>query len=50
MRAQAPAPIVDPLDDLFPDPDGLIAREAAKLPDPTPSRAARVATLLAGAR
>lgn len=41
---------VDPLDALFPDPDGTIAALVAEMPAPEPSRALRVSALLAGAR
>jgi hypothetical protein len=41
---------VDPLDELFPDPDGTIAALVADLPAPEPSRALRVSSLLARAR
>ncbi len=40
------SPSVDPLDDVFPDPDGTIAGLVAALPAPAPDRAARVCSLL----
>lgn len=49
--ASSPAPErTDPLDDLFPDPDGVIAALVADLPAPSPSRVARVSGILAAAR
>ncbi|WP_454137588.1 hypothetical protein [Microbacterium paulum] len=42
--------VVDPLDDLFPDPDGVIAALVADLPAPAPSRVVRVSGILAAAR
>lgn len=48
--ASSPAPIVDPLDVLFPDPDGTIAALVAEMPAPSPESAARVSALFAGAR
>lgn len=39
--------IVDSLDTLFPDPDGVIAALVAELPAPAPGAAARVSALLA---
>lgn len=44
------ASTVDPLDDLFSDPDGVIAALVAEMPAPAPESAARVSALLAGAR
>ncbi|WP_164478195.1 hypothetical protein [Microbacterium sp. ABRD28] len=44
------APTVDPLDELFPDPDGVIAALVADLPAPETSRALRISALLAAAR
>lgn len=42
------APEHDPLDALFPDPDGVIAALVADLPAPAPECAARVSALLGG--
>lgn len=41
------SPVVDTLDALFPDPDGVIAALVADLPAPAPESAARVSALLA---
>lgn len=41
---------VDPLDVLYPDPDGVIAALVAEAPAPVPECVARVSVLLAGAR
>lgn len=41
------APLVDSLDTLFPDPDGVIAALVAEAPAPSPESAARVSALLA---
>lgn len=38
----------NPLDVLFPDPDGVIAALVADLPAPAPESAARVSALLGG--
>ncbi|MFS0794592.1 hypothetical protein [Microbacterium sp. 1P10AE] len=45
--ATSTAPEHDPLDALFPDPDGVIAALVADLPAPAPESAARVSALLA---
>ncbi|MBS1897169.1 MAG: hypothetical protein JSS88_07300 [Actinobacteria bacterium] len=49
MAATAALP-VDPLDDLFPDPDGIISSLVADMPAPAPESAARVSALLWSAR
>lgn len=49
MASEA-SPTVDPLDVLFPDPDGVIASLVAEMPAPAPESAARVSALFAGAR
>lgn len=46
----APAPERNTLDDLFPDPTGVIAALVADLPAPAPSRAVRVSAVLAATR
>jgi hypothetical protein len=48
--ASSTSSTVDTLDDLFSDPDGVIAALVADLPEPTPECAARVSSLLGGAR
>ncbi|MEV8265852.1 hypothetical protein AB0P00_17075 [Microbacterium sp. NPDC077057] len=42
------ADVVDSLDNLFPDPAGVIAALVAEMPEPAPESAVRVSTLLGG--
>lgn len=49
-RTAPPTRSVDPLDVLFPDPDGVIAALVADMPGPAPESAARVSAFFAGAR